>query len=161
MISGVRQKPMLTQGKFGVEKKYADVKLSKTRPKVERNLVVDKNKTSDKKFLRIKKTLRTSGSLPLKRTCIQKSFQQRIKISQDSKNAIVPNNCKKLKLGNTDLQKSNEALYEACKVVNPYIIAPRRQHSLPETKFSLQHMKEGCSKRLNASISGIARSDWL
>jgi len=138
MNSVESRNPTLSQQKNAVENEHTDVKCAFYRtkhPDLDSNVEVNKN-TIKEMILKVNETPSRAGSLSLKRIAIQETFASR-KILQDFKNRLVHNDHKKLKLGNTDLEKElymeAVSLNEALKDVNPLMIKfPPQQHPLPK-----------------------------
>jgi len=171
IISVVSEKPTLSQQKIAVQKERTDVKLACYRtnhPEMKRIIVVKENKINEKKFLKVEKTLCIAGPLSLKQTFIQKPLPSKNKL-QNSKNKLLPNDNKKLKLGNTVFVKKfdiktrslNEAVSLSVKhkALLPLMRkSPGEQHLLLKTTNCMDNKnsrRESCF-----SLSKERKSDW-
>jgi len=168
--SAVSEKPTLSKHKYTAEKEDTDVKSACYRtnhPEMERNLAVNENNISEKKYLKFKKIL-DKQKLSLERTVIQKLLPSKM-ILQDSKNTLIPDDSKKLKLGNTDFLKKldmksrslNEdlSLCEKLKAVNPLMIkSPGEKHPLPK-KTNCTSNENNCRENC-VCLFKEHKSDW-
>jgi len=174
MVSVVSEKLILSQQKYEVAKEHMDVKSAccKTNhPEMERSIIVNENKINEKNFLKFKKTLSNSESLslnPLRQTFIHKPVCGK-KIWQDNKNKHVPNDSKKLKLGNTEVQKKLDmetrshnnpvSFGEELKTMNPLLIkSPEKEHPLLKTTKCIGNDKS-CREAFDKFLMGC-KSDW-
>jgi len=145
MMSVTSEKPTLSQQKNTIEKDHTDMTLAcctTNHFELKRN----NEKTTSEKFLKFQKTKSRERSVSFKRIFAKKPLLRKIK----SRNLLVPNDRKKLKLGNTDFQKKldmeasrrNEALSlsEKFKGANPLIIkSPQLKHSPLKTTSTMSN----------------------
>jgi len=160
------KKLTLSYQKYELEKEHTGVKFArykKNQPEQEGNIEVNKDRSYEKKFLKINNTPRSSGLLSLK----WKPFASR-KISQDLKNKRAPNDRKKLNLGSKNFQKKfdmeawsrNEALsIEKLWSMNPLKIkSPVDQ--LPLLKTTNYMSNESSYRDMYANFLKDNKSGW-